>query len=604
LRIRITVLNLISFISGPVLAVPFLIILGVLNPTEAAAAMIAPWMIAYVVFTLAIGILMLFLFMKPINKWREIRDDADIEAAQKAMVLYQKLSIVFPLLMAVASGLFLPRVVPQIGISLKGLFFTLDLGLTFLVTTFFYIHFLQSLEKYTWDLPYSHKYRSLSFLPRNLLVISFTITGVVMLIEVSFRSVTESGSMGSIWIPVAFGVFFAIADNFLLARGVNIRLSTIRDFTRNLAEGDLTGDRLPIMSRDEFGDLIDSFNKTQAYLSTLANGLKSAVNEARSTEKSLSTAAKETGETLDNIRSESEDVDRSMKVMTEEVEAARTHLESLTGNIVSLVAHIDEQAAMSEESTAALTQMTASVNTINSVTRERLLAAESLSLHSRKGSDNLNLTLQAVDEIHKGINTITEITELIGAVAAQTNLLAMNAAIEAAHAGDSGRGFAVVADEIRKLSESTSENSRGINEAVSGIINSIQRSSELGGETAVVFESVDSEMDTLVSSLKEIETGIGELGVGAGEVMDSMMELREHSQGLHENASEMSRETEGVGLVMETLDKASFDALTAGTGIFKRTVTADDQKQELFKCIGELSEVASTLERRVSRFKT
>ena len=611
LRTKIAVFSLISIISGPVFSPPFMMIIGLMSPDDGLKAMISPAMILYLLITITAGILLLRIFMKPVNNWLAGRSDARMEAAQKSIVLYQKSGIILPLLMAVAAGLILPRTIGIISSDLYGVFLTLSLALTFLITLFFYIMFLQNLEKLTWELPFSHKYRSLAFLPRNLLVISFTISGVVMLIVVSFRAVMEYQSVESlsflnpaVWIPVITGVFFAVADNFLLARGVNIRLSRIKDFTRKLADGDLTGRLLPIMSRDEFGDLIDSFNKTLTYLRTLAEGLKSAVNEARSTEKSLSNAAEKTGIALENIKSGSSEVDRSMKAMTVEVGAAGSHLESLAGNIASLVEHIDEQAAMSEESTAALTQMTASVKTINSVTRERLLAAEALSLHSRKGSENLDLTLKAVNEINQGINTITEITELIASVADRTNLLAMNAAIEAAHAGDSGRGFAVVADEIRKLSESTAENSRGIGEAVSSIVDSIRRSSEIGGETAVVFEAMDSEMNTLVSSLREIETGVAELGVGAGEIMESMMELREHSRALLENAGEMRRETDGVGDVMKKLDKASDAALAAGIGIFERTGSAAVQERELQRCTGDLSEVAATLERRVSRFKT
>ena len=389
-----------------------------------------------------------------------------------------------------------------------------------------------------------------------------------------------------------------------MARGVNLRLSAIRDFTGSLAKGDLTGERLPTMSRDEFGELIDSCNDTRSYLRTLADGLKSAVSDARSTEDSLSTAAGETGDALRTIMEGAVEVDRSMNVMSGEVGEVRTLLSSLTGNIASVVTHIDDQAAMSEESTAALTQMTASINTINTVTRERLLASETLSAHSQKGSENLDNTLQAVNRIHQGINTIMEITDLIAKVANQTNLLAMNAAIEAAHAGGAGRGFSVVADEIRKLAENTGENSRRINDAVGEIIDSIRRSSELGGDTASIFNSMGTELGTLVNSLKEIETGVAELGVGAGEVMSSMIDLREHSQGLHEDAGKMRRETDAVGAVMEKLDIASGEALAAGDGITKRAGQAEIQEKELLSCTTQLTEVAATLERRVGRFKT
>jgi len=608
---RIVIYSLSSLLLSPIVTIPFMILVGMISPADAPGILVSPGMMLYLLLSLLLGILMLAFFMKPIKRWLKTRNNDDVEPAQKSMVIYQKAGIISPLLLTLTSGLILPRIIPLIGVEQSGKYLVLSLALTFLVTTFLYILFLQNLEKYTWDLPFSEKHRALSFLPRNLLVISFTVSGVVMLILVSFKCVVETSGTESVSslnpalaVPIILGFFFAVADNFLLARGVNIRLSAIRDFTRNLAEGDLTGELLPTMSRDEFGDLIDGFNRTRSYLRTLADGLKSAVLETRSTEGSISTAAEETAEALGTISTGAREVDHSMNVMTAEVVDARNHLQTLTGTIVSLVAHIDEQAAMSENSTAALSRMSSSVDSINSVTRERLAAAELLRGHSRKGSENLGRTLDAVNRIHQGITTIMEITELIGAVADQTNLLAMNAAIEAAHAGDSGRGFAVVADEIRKLAENTSKNSKGINEAVTSIIESIRQSSDLGSETAVVFDSMGLEMDTLVGSLQEIETGVEELGSGAEEVMASMEKLKKHSLGLHENAGEMRRETEDVSRVMSNLDKASDNALTAGTGIIKRTEIATEQEKKLLKCTADLSEVASTLERRVGRFKT
>jgi len=603
MRTRILFLNLVTHIVGPLLAVPYMALAGAMDFGDAMRVLGSPAFLAMIALGALISWVSGRVFLGRIDRWKTSGADADREPAQKAMIVYQKLSIYLPIALSLAAGLILPRMVDRFDPGEGGMFLAYCLSFTFLVSLFFYINYLQDLEKYTWALPYSEVHRSMPYLVRNLLITMFTVLGSVLLIVVSVRG--GAGRSTAVVVPtIVIGIGFSVMDNFMLAQGVNRRLAAVSDLMRRLAAGDLSGEALPTMSRDEFGALIASCNQTQDYLRVLAEGLKSAVNDARDTGESLTDAAAATGEALTAIHGGAEAVDESMAQMRQNVAEARGLLESLTAAIASVVEHIEDQASMSEQSTAALQQMTASVSAINTVTRERLEAAERVADHSRRGGENLERTLGAVERINRGIATITEITDLISAVADQTNLLAMNAAIEAAHAGEAGRGFAVVADEIRKLAENTGENSRRIGEAVSGIIESIRSSSELGGETSRIFESMDHETERLVSSLREIETGVGELGVGAGQVMNSMNELREHSQGLREDAGRMGRETDGVGSVMERLEGASSSAHDAGRRIGERSRNAAEQKRRLMECTAVLADVAATLQRRVARFKT
>jgi hypothetical protein len=170
LRRRIILLNLISFMIGPLAALPFLSVLGLCTPAEMLSILLSPGMGGFLITAVLTDLLLLYIFIAPIDRWLKIRDESSTEAAQKAVVIYQKLSIAGPLLLSIAAGLLLPRFIPQIGQEQPGLFLALSLSLTFLISTFLYILFLQNLERYTWDLPYSHEFRSLSYLPRNLLV--------------------------------------------------------------------------------------------------------------------------------------------------------------------------------------------------------------------------------------------------------------------------------------------------------------------------------------------------------------------------------------------------------------------------------------------------
>ena len=215
MRSRIIALNLISLILGPLIAVLFMIDLGIISPSEAWSILFSPGMIGFIVIALLTGLVMLYLFMTPINRWLKSRDESDMAAAQKAIVIYQKLSIADPLILSTVAGLLLPGLIPDISPEQLGVYLSLCLSLTFLMTTFMYILFLQNLEKYTWDLPYSQKYRSLSYLPRNLLVFFFTVTGAVLLLIVSFEASMDSFGLKNLSqlnkaliLPIITGVIF------------------------------------------------------------------------------------------------------------------------------------------------------------------------------------------------------------------------------------------------------------------------------------------------------------------------------------------------------------------------------------------------------------
>ncbi|OQY32246.1 MAG: hypothetical protein B6241_11625 [Spirochaetaceae bacterium 4572_59] len=120
-------------------------------------------------------------------------------------------------------------------------------------------------------------------------------------------------------------------------------------------------------------------------------------------------------------------------------------------------------------------------------------------------------TNQTILQTASRIDAIQEMLEVINNVASQTNLLSMNAAIEAAHAGDSGKGFAVVADEIRKLAESTQENANAIGRDLSEIVDKINATTELGRQSKDAFGKIEQKVEVFVDAFREISSSLKKL---------------------------------------------------------------------------------------------
>jgi methyl-accepting chemotaxis protein len=217
----------------------------------------------------------------------------------------------------------------------------------------------------------------------------------------------------------------------------------------------------------------------------------------------------------------------------------------------------EDQSSVINETSAAVEQMTASILNIANVTRDRRASVQALSKSTGEGRDVVGASATSMKKVESSTGAILDIVKVISSVASQTNLLAMNAAIEAAHAGTYGQGFAVVADEIRKLSEQTSKSVKAVTDTVKATISDIKTASDGNAKAVSAFASIDKESALVAAAMDEIINGLDELSRGTEEI----------NRGVADSVTSTNSLRTAVASLDERIEKAreSLAALTAAS---------------------------------------
>jgi len=247
-------------------------------------------------------------------------------------------------------------------------------------------------------------------------------------------------------------------------------------------------------------------------------------------------------------------------------------IEEITANVRNFNGMVEKQDGALMQAAAAVEEMSASVNSVTEVTKQKTEAAGKLQEIIGKGGESVMKTASAITEVTAAINAVADVIKVIDDVAAQTNLLAMNAAIEAAHAGEFGKGFAVVATEVRKLAESTTANSKAIGDSLKKIISQIKEAKDAGQTAGNTFTNIQREVEIFVNAFAEISTSTSELSIGTGLIVKTMEDLKQVSQEISSGSKEIVIGTGNVEKALRSINNFSTELLQ-DIGIIEKKAT-------------------------------
>ncbi len=525
-----------------------------LSPAEIGALYLSPASLAIIAFLLALNFLYIRANYRIIGRYLRSADPASLDAAQKTLIEFPRRIIAMSLAFAILSFqillFFFPQFAPRrmehllLGFA-NAVFFGIPL----------YIVFYQRIEKWASSIPYTAKYTALKLSGRITIVVIFSILAVCSLLIITIRETVRlsqdpAGLIADLTaksVPiVAFGSAIGILNIAMIMRGVAYRIGDAKDFAYQVGEGNLRGAGFTVVPRDELGTLSNGLNIVRDKISALILSTKGTVGDAIGAKDRLLDVASITAEAVSAIGSDVLEVNARVERLDSGTDEVLRSMGAVSRNIDSLDGQIAGQATQVEQSTAAITEMIASLDSISSITSKKLETTEQLVSASRGGKGRVDETVATIKKIDENVGKIVAMVSTIQGIADQTNLLAMNAAIEAAHAGNFGRGFAVVAGEIRKLAETSAANSKDIEANIKHIIALIREATAAGDATAAAFQGIDQEITSVVSSFSEIERSVSELKTGGVQILDSVSALKDISANVSGSSGRIAEETAAV----------------------------------------------------------
>lgn len=393
--------------------------------------------------------------------------------------------------------------------------------------------------------------------------------------------------------PIA-GVVVGGAAVFTSNRVYLARIKQLNSEVRAVSErnGDLTT-RVEIRSKDAIGELGLRLNQFLQNLQNMVADIKRSTRRASIFGKELNTLSEQSVASLAIVSDNLAQIVANIKELTESINSSSGAVDNISNDIAQLLKRMENQNAAIHSTSAAIEEIASSSASVAKITQDRATSAKDLMNLTISGGEKVEETIKWINNVEDNARNILSMITIINKIAADTNLLAMNASIEAAHAGQAGKGFAVVADEIRKLSDDTRVNARNIADNLKITLESVENASFVSTESGQLFTQIQNEVDNVSRSFFEINTSMQELNYGENEILQAVTTLTESSLQITDSFDSLKKEAFDISKSVNCVKRAAQDTLGE---VIEIEALKDNLSHDVLKTSAIMSKISISME--------
>ncbi|MCX8058812.1 MAG: methyl-accepting chemotaxis protein [Spirochaetes bacterium] len=369
-----------------------------------------------------------------------------------------------------------------------------------------------------------------------------------------------------------------------------------------LSSGDLSS-YIMLKSGDQLGNIIYNFNLTIEKLNQVIRSFKKESTELKKSSETLSVNLSQIAASINqitsNIKHTSEEIDSQATSVTQ----TTASVEQMTRSIENLSKLVEDLSASITESSSAVEQMIANIASVTTSSNKAKESVDNLVLSSETGKKSVIELQSIINLIAKQSEKLLEANNLIISIANKTNLLSMNAAIEAAHAGDAGRGFAVVADEIRKLAEIAGNQSKEVEKNLKEIKTNIDKMVLTSKNVNESFDKLSENVKFVDNVVAEVRQAMIEQNEGGKQVLEALKKMNEISSIVKTSSYEMSEGTKQINEAIMKLNTISAEVKTSITEIDHGISNINSSINNISKLGITIKELSERNEKEIDFFK-